>query len=284
MYCDDLIGLHERAELRCRGAVVGHVKAIQWGTRARALASIGGKHVPANPTTPQEPERFWILAGVSNRYGTWKFARVGHIRGAVMQSTVTPGWIDLAPASAADPPAASGSLAEIELVPDKQKPGAEGLVEKADEIGDAVLDIVHAINPPQPVTQSSPGANGASPQPGDTPPIQKIVGVIDDIAQTTRSLREFAIRLEQKGSDEELSRTLQELKTAVARLNQHVTDADGAVQSTKDAMLQFKKAAKHTEVSATKFSDLMDRVGDTTIGRALIRKKTPSPSPTPGQH
>src|SRR5438105_1966526 len=140
MYCDDLIGLHERAELRCRGAVVGHVKAIQWGTRASALASFAGKARAVGRNTPNEPERFWIRAGVNNRYGTWKFSRTGHIRGAVMQSTVTPSWIELSPVTPSEPPPTNNSLAEIELVPDKQQPGAEGLIAKAAEIGDQVLD------------------------------------------------------------------------------------------------------------------------------------------------
>jgi hypothetical protein len=52
-------------------------------------------------------------------------------------------------------------------------------------------------------------------------------------------LHEFAIRLQEKGSDEELSKALQELKTAVARLHEHVTEADGAVQETRAAMAQF---------------------------------------------
>jgi hypothetical protein len=285
LYCDDLLGLGERAELRCRGAVVGHVKSIRWGTRATALANMGGKRIAGGSTSATEPERFWILAGVNNRYGNWKFARLGHIRGAVMQSTVTPSWIELVPASASDSPPASGSFAEIELQPDKQKPGAEGLIEKAAAVGDALLDIVHAINPPfQPVAQSGEGSEGSRPQAGPTPPIQKVVAVIDDIAQTTRSLREFALRLEQKSTDEELNKALQELKTAVVQLHDHVTETDSAVQETKAAMIQFKKAAKNTDLSATKFNDLMDRVGDTTIGRALIRKKSPTPTPSPGRH
>jgi hypothetical protein len=286
MYCDDLLGLHERAELRCRGAVVGHVKAIQWGTRANALANMGGKRLAGSSTTAKEPERFWIVAGVNNRYGNWKFARLGHIRGAVMQSTVTPSWVELAPASASDSPAAGGLLAEIELVPDKQKPGAEGLMEKAAEVGDALLGIVHAINPPfQPVAQSGEATELSPPHTAQpTPPIQKVVAVIDDIAQTTRSLREFALRLEEKSSDEELNKALQALKSAVAQLHDHITETDSAVQETKAAMIQFKKAATKTELSATKFNDLMDRVGDTTIGRAIIRKKSPSPSPSPWRH
>jgi hypothetical protein len=282
LYCDDLLGLHERAELRCRGAVVGHVKSIQWGTRGIALASIGARAIAGNRITAEGPERFWIRAGVNNRYGAWKFARTGYIRGAVMESAVTPSWIELIPASASDAPAAGGSSTDIELVLDKQKPGAEGLAEKVSEIGDALLDIVHVINPPpQPAAQSGQGANGANPQPSATPPIQKIVTMIDDMSKTTHSLHEFAMRLEERGSDQELSKALQELKTAVARLHEHVTEADGAVQETKAAMSQFKKAAKKTDLSATKFNDLMDRVGDTTLGHALIRKKSPSPSPSP---
>jgi ABC-type transporter Mla subunit MlaD len=282
LYCDDLLGLHERAELRCRGAVVGHVKSIQWGTRGIALATIGKRAIAGNRTAAEGPERFWIRAGVNNRYGAWKFARTGYIRGAVMESAVTPGWIELIPASASDSPAAAGSSTEIELVVDKSKPGAEGLAEKVTEIGDALLDLVHVINPPpQPAAQSGPGANGANPQPSATPPIQKIVTMIDDMSKTTQSLHEFAIRLEERSSDEELSKALQALKAAVAKLHEHVTEADGAVQETKAAMSQFKKAAKKTDVSATKFNDLVDRVGDTTLGRALIRKKSPSPSPPP---
>jgi phage-related tail protein len=156
------------------------------------------------------------------------------------------------------------------------------LAEKVSEIGDALLDLVHVINPPpEPAAQSGQGANGANPQPSATPPIQKIVTMIDDMSKTTQSLHEFAIRLEERSSDEELSKALQALKAAVAKLHEHVTEADGAVQETKAAMSQFKKAAKKTDVSATKFNDLVDRVGDTTLGRALIRKKSPSPSPPP---
>ena len=279
LYCDDLLGLHERAELRCRGAVVGHVKSIQWGTRGTALASIGKRAIDRNRTTAEGPERFWIRAGVNNRYGAWKFARMGYIRGAVMESAVTPSWIELIPASTTDAPVAGGSSTDIELLVDKRKPGAEGLAEKVSEIGDALLDLVHVINPPpQPAAQA---ANGANPQPSATPPIQKIVTMIDDMSKTTHSLHEFAVRLEEKSSDEELSKALEALKTAVTRLHEHVTEADGAVQETTAAMSQFKKAAKKTDVSATKFSDLIDRVGDTTLGRALIRKKSPSPSPHP---
>jgi hypothetical protein len=282
MYCDDLLGLHERAELRCRGAVVGHVKAIQWGTRTSALKSFGDKRVTVDATTEKEPERFWVRAGVNNRYGTWKFARVGHIRGAVMQSTVTPSWIELTPASAADPPAEGGSFAGIQLMPDPEKPGAEGLMEKANKISDTLLHMMHEIDPAsRAAARSGETSEGSALQPTPTPPIEKVVAAIDDISQTTRSLREFALRLEKKSTDEELSRTLRDLKDAVAKLHEHVTDADGAVQETKAAMQQFKKAAKHTEVSATKFSDLMDRVGDTALGRALIRKKAHSPTPTP---
>jgi hypothetical protein len=278
LYCDDLLGLHERAELRCRGAVVGHVKSIQWGTRRRAFAGIGARAIAGNRILAEGPERFWIRAGVNNRYGAWKFARMGYVRGAVMESAVTPSWIELIPASASDPAAAPGASTDIELVLDKQKPGAEGLAEKVSELGDALLDIVHVINPPpEPAAQT----NGANPQPSATPPIQKIVTMIDDMSKTTHSLHEFAIRLEEKGSDEELSKALKELKTAVAELHEHVTEADGAVQETRSAMSQFKKAAKKTDLSATKFNDLMDRVGDTTLGRALIRKKGPSPSPAP---
>src|SRR5947209_2596392 len=100
LYCDDLLGLHERAELRCRGAVVGHVKAIQWGTRDKALATTAGRAIAAMRSPTTGPERFWIRAGLNNRYGEWKFARVGYIRGAVMESAVTPSWIELMPASA----------------------------------------------------------------------------------------------------------------------------------------------------------------------------------------
>jgi hypothetical protein len=277
LYCDDLFGLHERAELRCRGAVVGHVKSIQWGMRSAAVASIGRRAIAINRSTTDEPERFWIRAGVNNHYGAWKFARLGHIRSSAMETAVTPSWIELTPASASDRLAAAGSSTEIELVADKQKRGTEGLAEKVTQVGDALLDLIHVINPPS-VAQ---GGNGTIPQPSPTPPIQKIVAMIDDMSQTTHSLHEFAIRLEEKSSDEELSKALQELRTAVDKLHEHVTAADGAVQETHAAMSQFKKAAKKTDVSATKFSDLIDRVGDTTLGRALIRKKSPSPSPSP---
>lgn len=271
LYCDDLLGLGERAELRCRGAVVGHVKAIQWGTRGTALASFSGKRNSPNQANSTEPERFWIRAGLNNRFGTWRFSRIGHIRGAVMQSTVTPSWIELVPATPAEPAPTNNSVAEIQLVPDKEQPGAEGMIAKASQIGDGILDIMHAINPPRP----------DNPEAAATPPIEKIVTVIDDLSKATHSLREFAVRLDQKGSDQELTKALQDLKTAVAQLHEHVTEADGAVQETRDAMVQFKKAAKTTDASAAKFSDLVDRFGDTAIGRAFVRKKSPTPTPTP---
>ena len=253
--CDDLQGLRERAELRCRGAIVGHVKKIEWGG-----------------------EQFSIKAGISNRYKDWSFAPRGHIQGAVMQSAVTPSWIELLPPQPNEPAVVAGPLAPIELIPAKQKAGAEGLMEKVTEIGDAVLDLVHVVNPPK------ADANVARPdaQATPTPPIQKIVRMIDDMSETSRSMREFALRLKEKSTDEELNHALQELKNAVAKLHEHVTEADGAIEETKAAMNQFKKAAKSTELSTQKFNDLVDRVGDTTMGRMLIRKKSPSPSPSPG--
>ena len=287
LYGDDLQGLRERAELRCRGAVVGHVKTIQWGTRVGALGSMGQGPVahPLEKTESDGPKRFWIRAGISNRYNDWKFSSRGHIQGAVMQSAVTPSWIELAPVTASDPPAPPGSLAEIELLPEKQKPGAEGLVDKVTELGDALLEVVHVLNPPpKVVVQSDPGASGpVSSEPTATSPIQKIVKVIDDMSQTSRSLREFAIRLQEKSTDEELNKALQELKTAVAKLHKHVNDADGAVEETKAAMIEFRRAAKATDLSAAKFDDLVDRIGDTTLGRVLIRKKNTqkAASPTP---
>lgn len=251
--CQDLQGLRERAELRCRGAIVGHVKSIEWG----------------------EGQRFWIRAGISDRYKHWTFSPRGHVQGAVMQSAVTPSWIELLPSASNESFVLAGPSAQIDLVPAKQKPGAEGLMEKVSEISDAVLDMVRVVNPPKEGT----GAAGA--QPTATPPIQKVVRMIDDMSETSKSMREFAQRLKEKASDEELSRALVELKDAVAKLHEHVTEADGAIEETRAAMNQFKKATKTAGVSTEKFNDLVDRVGDTTMGRILIRKKNPSPSPSP---
>jgi len=285
LYGQDLQGLRERAELRCRGAVVGHVKTIQWGTRAVALGKkIGEGDLGSNgKSAPDTVERFWIRAGINKRYKDWRFSLRGHVREAVMQSAVTPSWIELSPVTASDPVATAGSAAEIEIVPDKQKPGMEGLAEKATEIGDALLEVVHAINPPSDGIAQTDGEGSAEPR--ATPPIKQILKVIDDMSQTSHSLREFAGRLKDKSTDDELNNALQQLKATVAKLQEHINDADGAIQETKAAMIEFRHAARATDVNATKFGDLVDRVGDTTLGRVLIRKKAgekaASPAPRP---
>ena len=272
LYADDLQGVRERAEVRCRGTIVGHVKKIEWGTRATVFAGAAAKM----PTSaPDDRVRFWMKAGVNNRFKNWAFAPRGHIQGAVMQSAMTPSWIELLPPVESEQSVTPGPFAQIELLPPKQKPGAEGLIEKVTEITDAVLELVRVINP-----SGEAGVEGqVGPKP--TPPIQKIVRMIDDMAETSRTMRDFAIRVKEKGSDDELHEALQELKAAVTKLHEHVTEADGAVEETKAAMATFKKAAKSADISADKFGNLVDRVGDTTMGRMLIRKKDPTPTPTP---
>ena len=68
----------------------------------------------------------------------------------------------------------------------------------------------------------------------------------------------------------------------MARLHEHITEADGAVQETRAAMAEFKKAAKNTNVSATKFNDLVDRVDDTTLGRRPHSQESPVTHPQAG--
>jgi len=294
LYANDLQGLRERAEIRCRGAVVGHVKKIEWGKRAN-IAWTGGEGTAggsAGETTAGEPERFWVRGAIHTKYKAWKFSLRGHVRAAVVQSAVTPSWIELTPATAtSDASQQAGSLADVQLVPEEKKPGAEGAMDKVTEIGDALLEMIRVINPPKEgVAQPNQAVNAdgtISPQAAANQPLQKVVKMIDDLMQTSKSLREFASRLEGKSGDDELNKALQNLKTAVAKLHDHVSDTDGMVQETTSAMAELRQAAKNADVNIKKFGDLADRFGDTFMGRVLVRKKSgPRPplanaSPTP---
>ncbi len=68
----NLLGLGPRSELRCAGAVIGHVRAVKSGMGADG--------------TPQ----FTIIAGVGRDFASWGFAPRGTVELGVVESALSP--------------------------------------------------------------------------------------------------------------------------------------------------------------------------------------------------
>jgi ABC-type transporter Mla subunit MlaD len=280
----DLLGLGPRSELRCAGAVIGHVRKVTPSAAANG-----------------QPQ-FTVIAGVGSEFSAWKFAPRGIVMFAVVQSALSPSWINLDIDTTP-----SGILAllprdgPMPLLPLEREPAKAGFENIADRIDKAVAgftepqpghtravtdELAEAVHHLDGVVASLDGqTRSTETDPAKRPPIDRLLLNLD---VTAGNLNEITASLEKiVGPDGGLSHTLSTLDSTLVRL-QGLTDEMSKTVNHLNLKVDTSLGKMNTllEDSTTTVNSLqgkVDRLGGTFVGRMLIAKpdKKATPSPTP---
>jgi ABC-type transporter Mla subunit MlaD len=286
---NDLLGLGPRSELRCAGAVIGHVRKVTSGI------------------TPDGVPQFMIVAGIGRDFSAWPYAPHGIVMFSVVQSALSPSWINLDLDSKPDavrprepkdgpPPVlplereqSKADLDEIEgrvnqVISQLTEPQNGNSLSAINELAQVIhhLDGVAASLDGQPL---STGTNPATPSPLDrlvlnldastgnlknmTASLDKTVGQGGELDHTLTTLTDSLLRI-QKLTDE--------MTKTIDRLNLKIDVTIGKMNGVLD----------ETAGTMTTLQEKADRLGDTFVGRMLIakpgKKSTPAPTPEKATH
>ncbi|MCX6979184.1 MAG: hypothetical protein NTV08_00255 [Verrucomicrobia bacterium] len=292
----DLLGLGPRSALQCAGTAIGHVRKV--------TPSLG----------PDGAAHFVIVAGVKREFAAWKFAPIGTVKPGVVQSALAPSAISLdlstAPEAAQPRQPKDGTPPMLKLEKEKSKNELADVARQYRELGDRIdATIRHFTDPKngrqksvmQELAESLPAASSAllkfddvmaslggqsrstETDPAKRPPLDRLLLNLDG---STGHLNAMTASLEKAvGEDGKLDHTLATLNANLLRL-QTLTD-----EMTKTVTnLNLK-----VDSSLRKVNDLLDEttgtmgtmhrkvegLGDTFVGRMLIKKKEPTPTPAP---
>ena len=295
MEAGELFDLEVRAELRCRGAVIGHVRSIS---------------PPKNPA--DRTDLFRITAGIKEEYGHWSFSRNAIIKKSVIQSAISPSWIDLTVVLGNEgvrPQSlwhrkADAELDTIDLLEERNPNEVSDLFEEYKKIartlqkelalfttprGDqgsvidnfalAIDNISHLIKDPKrladkPVGDRTHGENfranldDASLAIKENCDMRPWRRTLENIEQASVAFKETTSKLRDKAVDKRFDQAFVDFEDALALLKQRIRQTDGFIQEL-------------TRTTAA-IRDLTTRFGDTGFGHLIVRRPE-EPKPVTGK-
>lgn len=278
----DLLGLGPRSELRCAGAVVGHVRKVTPGTAANG-----------------QPQ-FTVIAGVGREFSAWKFAPRGVVMFAVVQSALSPSWINL------DIDTTSSGVLALEpkngplpLLPLEREPAKGDLENITTRIDKAIArftepqpgrtqsvtdELAETVSHLDGVVASLDGqTRSAETDPAKRPPIDRLLLNLD---ATTGNLNQITASLAKiVGPDGGLSHTLATLDSTLVRLEEltgEMTKTVNHLNLKVDTSLgKMNTLLDDSTATVTGLQGKVDRLGNTFVGRMLIAKPDKKATPVP---
>ena len=266
-----------RSEVRCAGAVVGHVREVKAEQMEHGHA------------------QFTVIAGIGRDFTKWKFAPQGTVMSALVESALSPSWIELN----IDPTSSGvhagkgedGKLpvlalvrgpsdidlksisAQIEQVVGRlTQPRTTGGKSTMDQLGETIeyLDNVAA---------SLDGKSPSAPQdPAKPPPIQYILAKLrasaENLESATGSLKNTV------GKGGELDRALITLNDSLLKIEKLTEESTKAINHLN---LRVDSSVGKTNLLLDSLQGKADRLGETFVGRMLIAKPDPKAATPPPQ-
>jgi ABC-type transporter Mla subunit MlaD len=278
----DLLGLGPRSEVHCAGALIGHVREI--------VTTIGADGLP----------HFTIIAGVRREYSSWRFAPHGIAMAGVVQSALSPSWVNLVASNTPDAVQArrpkDGLPPTLRLERDQSSPDFSRIAERIDHAVDeltgpqtngapsAIQELTQAIHHLNGLAASLDGQSlSTETDPAKRPPVDQLLSNLDS---TTGNLKTMTASLDKTvGQGGELDQTLatltetlvraekmtEEMTKTITRLNLKIDTSLGKVNGLLD----------ETSDTMTTLHSKADHLGETFLGRMLIGKSAKNSTPTP---
>lgn len=243
---DNLLGLGPRSELRCAGAVVGHVRKV-------TTQLVNGQ--------PQ----FDIVAGVGKQFAAWKFATPATVALGVVQSVVSPSSITLEIATTGPgvQPRKPGEAQPLDVIP---------LVQ--DTSNNAIAAITDRIN--KTIDQFTTVQKGHA-----EPATLELADAIHNLNAMTASLDQTVGKNGKVDTAlDALNADLQHLKDTIDTTTKTISDLDAGVDT---SLRQMNGLVSETTVTMTTLHGTLERVGDTFVGRMLIARPKTAASPAPAK-
>lgn len=254
----DLLGLGPRSELRCAGAVVGHVRKI--------TPSIG----------PDGNAQFFLVSGVKNEFAQWPFAPIGTVKAGVVQSALVPSSITLELSSEPDAIKAVqpkvGAPPSLPLVKEQPKNDMGAIMDQYVKLGNQIDTTIRQFTEPQSGREKSVLQELAESVPSAAASLQNVEGA-------TTSLR---VQLSEDGKIDqaltELNSSLGQLQKLTDELTKTVTNMNLKVDT---SLTKVDGLLEESTLTMTDLRTKMEGFGGTFVGRMLVGKPEPVPSPTP---
>lgn len=255
---NDLLGLGPRSELRCAGALVGHVRKV--------TPSIG----------PDGRAQFYLVSGIKNDFAAWRFAPVGIVKAGVVQSALAPSSIVLELSPAPDAIIAStpkdGTPPTLPLEKEKPKNDMNAIVDQYVKLGNQIDTTIRQFTEPQNGRPKSVMQELAESLPA-------VAGSLQNVENLTTTLKV------QVSEDGKIDQTLTALNASLARLQtltDELTKTVGTVNTKADTSLKkVDGLLDETTRTVAALHNKMDGFGGTFVGRMLVGKSSPTPTPSP---
>lgn len=291
----DLLGLGPRSPLQCSGMTIGHVRKVTPGIGADGQA------------------HFAIVAGVKRDFTAWKFAPLGAVKASVA-SGLAPSAVILTLASSPDAVQArlpkEGPVPVLKLEKEKSNNDLADVAEQYRKLGDRIDTTIRQFTDPQngrprsvmqelaetiPTVSSSirqlddvvASVNGQSrsteTDPAKRPPIERLLLNLD---VTTGNLKGVTAGLEKSvGENGRVDQTLKTLDASLLRLQtltEEMTRTVANVNVKLDTSLKkVNGLLDETTGTMAAMHNKVEGLGDTFVGRMLIKKKEPEAAPKP---
>ena len=272
----DLLDLGPRSEVRCAGAVIGHVRKVTSG--------IAADGVP----------RFTIIAGVGREFSSWKFAPRGVVMSALVQSALSPSWINLdadaTPSGVQARTPRDGKLPLLGLARGPSKIDLENISAQIDKVilglteprkgstKSTLEELAETVHHLDEVAASLEGKSlSAANDPAKSPPIEYILTKLhasaDNLESATNSLKNTV------GKGGELNHALVTLNESLLRFEQLTDESTKAITHLN---LRVDSSVGKTNLLLDTLQGKADRLGETFVGRMLIAKPDkPAATPAP---
>ncbi len=258
----DLLGLGPRAELRCAGAVIGHIRKV----------------TPS--MTPDGKAEFLITTGMKREYANWKFAPLGTVKAGVVQMALAPSSILLELSTAPNAVQArhpkEGPVPLLPLEKEKTNNDLAAVAEQYKQLGNQIAATIRQFTEPQ---------NGR-----DKSVMQELAENIPAVSTSLRSVESITANLQKEvGANGKIDQTITLLNESLGRL-QGLTDQTTKTMSNLNIKMDLSlgKVNGLLDETAGTMSALHGKVegfGDTFFGRMIISKPNEIPrpvaSPTP---
>jgi ABC-type transporter Mla subunit MlaD len=246
---DNLLGIGPRSELRCAGAVVGHIRRI--------TPSVG----------PDGKARFDLISGIRRDYAAWKFAPVGIVKAGVVESALSPSSIGLeldpGPGAVRAVVPKLGKPPVIPLEKEKSQSDLTEVVEQYRRLGDRIDSTIRQFTEPQGGRTQSVMEELAQAIPSAAESLRNIENVTDNIRTQVSPDGKIDLTLNS------LNRNLAQLQLLTEQVSKTVANVNGQLNT---GMRKVNGLLDETTDTMSALHGKVDGLGGTFFGRMLIAK------------
>lgn len=294
----DLLGLGPRSGVQCAGVTIGHIRKV-----TPSIGADGTAH-------------FTIVAGVKREFDEWKFTPLGVVRVGVVASAIAPSSIVLQLSTTSDAVQSrrpkDGPPPVLRLAKERKENDLADVAAQYRKLGDQIDQTIRQFTDPQngrgksvmqELAESLPAAsasllqfeemtltlNGQSrskeTDPTKRPPMERLLLNLD---KTTGNLASATANLDKSvgegGKIDQTLKTLDESLLRLQKLTEEMTTTIANVNLKLDTSLRkVNGLLDETTGTMSSLHTKVDGLGDTFVGRMLIKKKEPIATPPPAK-